>query len=809
MIAFAIKVLRCALWAGMGMGKTSSVLAVIDTLLLAGLVRKVVVFAPLRVARDTWPNEAKKWKQFAGMRIAFIEWTAAEREFLRARNGYLKLLKRDEECKEGVTKTARQHAISLRPAAVASRMRVLEAVDVLTVNYDIIQQITAIFGDEWPFDMVVADESTRLKGLRAKQGAKRAQKLAKIAFTHVKRWINLTGTPSPNGLVDLWGQTWYLDQGKRLERSFSAFQNRWFGFKRAKDAIGYKPGVERIVFPHAQAEIQALLKDICITMDPKDWFDLDVPIVRTVEVELPARARQHYREMERAMFTEIEGNAIEAFAAAAKTMKCIAAGTEVLTDRGWVRIEHVTANHLVWDGVEWVSTDGVAFNGYETVVQCCGVFMTPDHQVLTTVGWWQAQEILDADASERPDREIVRLPDSIAARGVVEPAKVEASNVALPMRLWQRGRADRGQSGLKGEGPEEVLRVQTRRDAARRVGYSRHDKPPRVDYMEQHEVTLHKPQRQGLAQLRRAWYFGVQKMVVGIRQVLGRHGPNLETEANVGPHQERQELHPQELPLGDCRSAVEQPSRECFHRHAERSNDFGPSSASFWGERCDSSSAHKKRVVSERRIKTPVFDIVNAGPRHRFTVRGSDGNLVVHNCLQLANGAAYVGDGNTEWVVVHDEKLDALESIVEEAAGMPVLVAYHFKSDLARLKKRFGADGIDLSTKEGMARAMAGEGRVWFGHPAGMGHGVDGLQYHCNIIAFFGHNWNLEERLQIIERVGPMRQKQAGKERPCFTYNIVAKGTVDELVLKRVESKRSVQDILLDAMKHSEPETTA
>jgi hypothetical protein len=496
MIWFALRVMRCALWAGMGMGKTSSVLAVIDALFLSGLVNKVIVFAPLRVARDTWPNEVRKWKQFAGMRIAFLEWTPAEREFLRARSDYLKLLKRDELCKEPATQAAKALALARRPAAIAARLKVLETVDVQCMNYDLVQQLTAIFSDEWPWDMVVADESTRLKGLRIKQGAKRANKLSKIAFSHVGRWINLTGTPSPNGLVDLWGQTWFLDAGHRLGKSFDAFQNRWFGYQRAKDAVNaHKTFVQRVVFPHAQAEIEGLLKDICLSMNPKDWFDLNEPIVRTIEVELPAKARVHYREMEREMFTMLEGHEVEAFAAAAKTMKC----------------------------------------------------------------------------------------------------------------------------------------------------------------------------------------------------------------------------------------------------------------------------------------------------------------------LQLANGAAYVGGSNAEWVVVHDEKLDALESIIEEAAGMPVLVAYHFKSDLARLKKRF-PDGLDLSTKEGMRRAMAGEGRVWFGHPAGMGHGVDGLQYHCNIIAFFSMSWNLEERLQVVERVGPMRQKQAGFERACFIYNIVARGTIDETVLKRIDTKRSVQDLLLEAMKGTEHE---
>ncbi len=493
MIAFAIRVLRCALWAGMGMGKTSSVLAVIDTLLLAGLANKVVVFAPLRVARDTWPDEVKKWKQFAGLRIGFIEWTPQEREFLRARSQFLKLKARDEKLKEQATKDARDRALALRSLARYARLQIVEKLDVLCVNYDVIQQLISILDEDWPFDLVVADESTRLKNMRSKQGGKRTQALSKITFTKVTRWINLTGTPSPNGLQDLWGQTWFLDGGKRLGTSFSAFQNRWFGFKRASDAIGYKPGVQRIVFPHAQVEIQNLLRDICLTMDPKDWFDLNEPIVRNVVVKLPPVARKHYNEMAKKMFTQIGEHGVEAFAAAGKTIKC----------------------------------------------------------------------------------------------------------------------------------------------------------------------------------------------------------------------------------------------------------------------------------------------------------------------LQLANGFAYTGDDEVQWVSTHDEKLEALESIVEEAGGMPVLVAYHFKPDLAKLKKHF-PDGIDLSTKDGMARAKRGEGRVWFGHPQSMGHGVDGLQRHCNIIAFYAFWWDLETRLQVIERVGPMRQKQAGLERPVFIYNIVAEGTVDELVIERVASKRSVQDVLLEAMKRNE-----
>jgi SNF2 family DNA or RNA helicase len=108
---------------------------------------------------------------------------------------------------------------------------------------------------------------------------------------------------------------------------------------------------------------------------------------------------------------------------------------------------------------------------------------------------------------------------------------------------------------------------------------------------------------------------------------------------------------------------------------------------------------------------------------------------------------------------------------------------------------------MDLSDDRQLDRAMKGEGRVWLAHPASLGHGVDGLQEHCNIIAFFSHWWSLEEHDQIIERIGPTRQMQAGKNRAVFVYYIIAAGTVDELVRQRQTSKRSTQDILLEAMK--------
>jgi SNF2 family DNA or RNA helicase len=167
-------------------------------------------------------------------------------------------------------------------------------------------------------------------------------------------------------------------------------------------------------------------------------------------------------------------------------------------------------------------------------------------------------------------------------------------------------------------------------------------------------------------------------------------------------------------------------------------------------------------------------------------------------CLQAASGAIYVDDTG-QWRELHDEKIRALESVIEEAAGMPVLVAYHFKSDLVRLQAAF-KQGRALDKEPQTIRDWnAGKIPLMFIHPLSAGHGLS-LQDGGNILAFFSLDWNLETYMQVIERIGPMRQKQAGYDRPVFVHHIVARNTVDEMVLDRLQSKRSVQEVLLEAM---------
>lgn len=183
-------------------------------------------------------------------------------------------------------------------------------------------------------------------------------------------------------------------------------------------------------------------------------------------------------------------------------------------------------------------------------------------------------------------------------------------------------------------------------------------------------------------------------------------------------------------------------------------------------------------------------------------MRGRNGEIfIAHNCLQIASGAAYVDDkGN--WELVHDGKIDALGSVVEEAAGMPVLVFYHFKSDLARILKAFPKAvhlGADPKTID---RWNKGEIPMLVAHPQSAGHGLS-LQHGSNIMCFFSSSWSLEADAQAIERAGPTRQVQSGYKRSVFVHRLVAAGTLEEVVVKRLKSKASVQDALMEAMKNS------
>ena len=181
-------------------------------------------------------------------------------------------------------------------------------------------------------------------------------------------------------------------------------------------------------------------------------------------------------------------------------------------------------------------------------------------------------------------------------------------------------------------------------------------------------------------------------------------------------------------------------------------------------------------------------------------VSASNAAVLSNKCIQIASGALYLDSTDKEYEEIHEEKLDALSEIIENSGGSHILVCCHYTFDFERVRSRFPA-AVRLGTDEQTINDWnAGKIPLLLMHAQSAGHGLN-LQHGGNIIVFYSTWWNLEHYQQAIERIGPARQKQSGYNRPVFIYRIVARDTVDEFVMHRLESKASVQELLLAALK--------
>lgn len=166
---------------------------------------------------------------------------------------------------------------------------------------------------------------------------------------------------------------------------------------------------------------------------------------------------------------------------------------------------------------------------------------------------------------------------------------------------------------------------------------------------------------------------------------------------------------------------------------------------------------------------------------------------VSNKLLQLANGAIY--DEDKKYHLVHDEKMKALEELIEQSAGENVLVFYNFKSDLDRIQKKFKDEVVKLETDKDIKDWNEGKIKILLAHPASAGHGLN-LQSGGSIIIWFSLNWSLELYLQANARLHRQGQKNTVR-----IYRIIAKDTIDEKVLQVLEGKNIRQEKLLAELK--------
>ncbi len=228
---------ECGLFLGCGLGKTSVTLTALDELLFNMFeISKVLIIAPLRVAESTWTDEIQKWDHLKDLRIA-------------------KVLGKEKD----------------RLAALRQK------VNIFIINRENVEWLVELYGKNWPFDMVVIDELSSFKS----PSSQRFKKLKKVRGL-IKRVVGLTGTPSPNGLIDLWAQVYLLDRGERLGPTVTGYKDRYFSPDKRNQQIVFSYKLK----DGAEEAIHKKISDICVSMLAKDWLSLPERINNAIKVNL-------------------------------------------------------------------------------------------------------------------------------------------------------------------------------------------------------------------------------------------------------------------------------------------------------------------------------------------------------------------------------------------------------------------------------------------------------------------------------------------------------------------------------------------
>lgn len=256
----------------MGLGKSVITLtAIFDLCLDSFLVRKVLVIAPLRVARDTWPAEIQKWDHLRGLTYSVAIGTEQERR-----------------------------------AALSSDA------SVFIINRENVPWLVESSGLPFDYDMVVIDELSSFKSYQSK----RFRAMMKVRPT-IRRIVGLTGTPSPNGLMDLWAEYRILDMGKRLGRYITHYRNQFFAPDKRNGSIVYSYKLR----PGAEEEIYDLISDITISMKVADHLRMPECVYSQAEVDMNSGEQELYDSLRKDLIVSLHGEEIDAVNAASLSNK--------------------------------------------------------------------------------------------------------------------------------------------------------------------------------------------------------------------------------------------------------------------------------------------------------------------------------------------------------------------------------------------------------------------------------------------------------------------------------------------------------
>lgn len=254
----------CGLFLEMGLGKTVTTLTAINELMCDRFeITRVLVIAPLRVAATVWAEEAQKWDHLRHLRVQKVLGQRGQRVW------------------------------ALRQEA-----------DIYVINRENVDWLIGYLQgavEKWPFDMVVLDELSSFKNAQTA----RFKALRRVR-PQVRRIVGLTGTPAPNGLIDLWSQLYLLDRGERLGKTLGGYRTRYFTEGRRNQQIVF----EWLPVPGAEEAIYEQIGDICISMKAQDYLELPERIDQYVPVELPPQALRAYEQLERDLLLPLSRDAV-------------------------------------------------------------------------------------------------------------------------------------------------------------------------------------------------------------------------------------------------------------------------------------------------------------------------------------------------------------------------------------------------------------------------------------------------------------------------------------------------------------------
>jgi SNF2 family DNA or RNA helicase len=291
-IDYIVKHPIAAVFLDMGLGKTSIMLtAILDLLFDSFIAHRILVIAPLRVARDTWPSELQKWDHLSLLTYSVAVGTEAER-----------------------------------------RAALLQQADICIINRENVQWLIEDSGVPFDFDTVVVDELSSFKSYQAK----RFRALMKVR-PRVRRIVGLTGTPSANGLMDLWAEYRLLDMGQRLGRFIGQYRTNYFSPDKRNGQIiySYKP------LPGAEKAIYGRIADVTISMKSTDHLQMPELISSEYEVRLSDDEQEHYDNLKNDLVLQLKDGEITAANAAALSNKlCQMANGAVYDDVGGVKHVH-------------------------------------------------------------------------------------------------------------------------------------------------------------------------------------------------------------------------------------------------------------------------------------------------------------------------------------------------------------------------------------------------------------------------------------------------------------------------------------